>query len=121
MADVHERFDTATTNIGAYTVHLGGRYIGRLVFKFPREGAGRVHCFAQVWGLAMERGWAGGGGYDKRSAAARSAVKSITVEDGADPEATKHLKVWQEQLAGYDGDTWNAALERAGYQVHAVC
>ena len=90
---VYEQFDAAFGSVAAYTLHRGGRFIGRIAFKYPADGAGRLQCFAQVWGGPMTRATAGGGGYDKATAAAYRAVQALgrpnTADEAADSDALK--------------------------------
>lgn len=98
---------------------MAGLHAGRIVFRYPRDGAGRLYCYAQVWGAAMVRGWAGGYGYDKRSAAVESAVGRLDMEPDTKP-AAPHIKAWKAAMAGPGGERWSRRLEMAGYQVICI-
>jgi hypothetical protein len=118
MTKIYEQFDAATKRICAYCVIEGATVIGRVVFVYPREGAGRLYCYAQVWNSAMVRGFATGGGYDKASAAAESAFERLT--DDPNTEALAHIARWKASLAKPSGERWDSRLEKAGYVVSGV-
>lgn len=63
----------------------------------------------------MVRAYAGGGGYDKHSAAAHSAVSRIVVQ-----ETQQHAAVVVAQIKGAiqdRGQRWDADLREAGFTV----
>lgn len=114
MTNIYKQFDQATQSVGAYAILKGNEYVGRVVFKYPRDGAGRLYCYVQVWGAPMQRGFASGGGYDKRTAAFENAVAKFSSDTAG------HSKAWREAARGPDGVRWIARLERAGYTVACV-
>lgn len=108
-------FDRAFSNISAYVILHSGAAVGRVAFK---HGAS-VQCFAQVWGCTMERGKAGGGGYDRATAAAEQAFARMGDKD-ASAHAQPHLYAMQEAMVGPDGARWTRRLEDAGYTVQHI-
>lgn len=117
---VFEQFDAAFGRVSAFTLHRDGRFIGRIAFKYPSDGAGRPQCFAQVWGGPMTRATAGGGGYDKATAAAYRAVHSLRYE-GRDPTTFDDVAAAQLALSSDGGHRWQAQLEAGGFTVcHAI-
>lgn len=108
-------FDRAFSNVSAYIILHSGAAVGRVAFK---HGAS-VQCFAQVWGSNMERGKAGGGGYDRATAAAEQAFARMGGKD-ASAHARPHIDAMQQAMAGPDGERWTKRLEDAGYTVQHV-
>lgn len=122
MADIYEQHRAAFQSVSAYAiVSLTGERVASIAFKYPRDGAGRLYAYVHVFGLPMVRGFAGGGGYDKHSAAVEDAIRKIgdyTPEDMAKfPEEGQHVKKFKIILASVGGSTWDAELRAANYQV----
>lgn len=107
---IYEQFDAAFSRVSAFTIHRDGRFIGRIAFKYPSDGASRLQCFAQVWGGPMTRAAVGGYGYDKATAAAYRAVQALTEET----DDTYALKA---ALATDGGERWMRQLEAGGLTV----
>ena len=117
---VYEQFDAAFGRVAAYTLHRDGRFIGRIAFKYPADGAGRLQCFAQVWGGAMTRATAGGYGYDMATAAAYRAVQAL-LHDGRSDTSRADTIALQQALASDGGRRWTDQLINAGFRVaHAI-
>jgi len=79
---IYEQHDATFNQVAAYVLMKGGERIGTLAFKFPKDGVGRLYCYLHIIGLEMARGYAGGYGYDKKSASVASAASAITPTDG---------------------------------------
>lgn len=116
--ETYAQFDRAFRNVSAYAVSIHGKQVGRVAFK---HGESRVDCYAQVWGAAMVKGSAGGGGYDKMSAAAEAAFAKLAADE-KDPFAFCHAGSWKKALGAEsrDGERWTRRLEAAGYTVQHV-
>jgi hypothetical protein len=110
MTDIYAQHATAFQNVSAYIVARKGERIASVAFK---HGA-RCTCYFHVIGTPMAKGWAGGGGYDKASAAAHAAVHSI--DRDAYPE---HLALVDEIAAAIkdEGNSWERDLRDAGFDV----
>ena len=108
-------FDRAFSNVSAYVILHSGAAVGRVAFK---HGAS-VQCYAQVWGSDMERGKAGGGGYDRTTAAAEQAFARMGGKD-ATPQVKAHVDAIQRAMTGPDGKRWTVRLEEAGYTIQHV-
>jgi hypothetical protein len=82
--NIYQKHDAAFSNINAYVIaHNTAHRIERLAtIAFKRGNNGTVTCFFHIIGQQMQSGKAGGGGYDKLSAAFYDA-------------ASKHLKSMQ--------------------------
>ena len=65
-----QKFDNAFKLVSAYVV-MGQdtmQPIAKIALKFPSDGAGRVNAYIHVIGMEVQHGYAGGYGYDKRTA-----------------------------------------------------
>lgn len=64
------KFDKAFEQVSAYVVldQDTMQPIAKIALKFPKDGAGRLNCFIHVIGMELQHGYAGGYGYDKRTA-----------------------------------------------------
>jgi hypothetical protein len=112
MAQVYDRFDAATRNISAYAFLLDGKPAGRVVLKHGNA----VTAFFQVWGAEMATGRAGGGGYDRGTAAVLGAVAKLPTEVAHDPHASEALRRIRDAFAkGRDGSRWTSTIEDAGF------
>lgn len=77
MPNIYDQHRAAFANVSAYVVMHGGERVATIALKFPRDGAGRLYAYVHWIGVPMVRGYAGGYGYDKRSAAAYSAAEQM--------------------------------------------
>lgn len=109
MANIYDQHRAAFSNVSAYVILRKGERVATVAFKFPRDGAGRLYVYVHWLGVPMVRGFAGGYGYDKRSAAARNAAKKLG--DGVPVEFRDAL------IAGDGCSNWDRELERAGYTI----
>lgn len=128
MPNIYDQHRAAFPSVSAYAVvSKRGERIASIAFKFPRDGAGRLYCYLHVFGVEMSRGWAGGGGYDKKSAAAAEAAAHTfnkllkwTKEDEKTWRKTaQHIKrIYNALEKGHSGGAdWQRELELAGYNV----
>ena len=113
MTNIYEQFDKAFLRVSAYTLLRAGDPIGRVAFKHPADGAGRLWCYLQVWGYPMVRGYAGGYGYDKRSAAFETAARKLTQDD----RVSQNIR---DAVAKDFGLSWIRQLEAEGFTVAIV-
>lgn len=127
--DIYDQFDTAFRYVGAFVVVKDGKRVATVAFKRPRGGAGRLYAYVHWLGLHMVRGFAGGGGYDKHSAAVASTAAPITrawhnrhdaptdktekFEEAAGDELTTFVA----SLSDRDGRRWDDRLRNAGFDV----
>lgn len=128
MTKIYGQHDAAFRNVSAFIIMKDGERVATAAFKFPKDGAGRLYCYLHVIGLRMARGFAGGYGYDKRSAAfldaaqKQAAVKPEEWEnfEGALFAYEKRKETATAILAAVnerDGEDWNRNLEKAGFVV----
>lgn len=116
--NIYDHHRAAFENVSAYVVLNGARErVATIAFKFPRDGAGRLACYFHIHGVAMVRGFANGYGYDKRSAAAHSAVQMISREGLAEwPDTRATIEAMQAAIQD-SGYSWDRELENAGFTV----
>ena len=121
MPDIYDQHRAAFANVSAYIVMKNGERIASVAFKYPRNGAGRLYAYVHVFGTEMVRGFAGGYGYDKHSAAVEDAIrKAGSTEPG-------HLRsAWLDTVdairsaildTNAGGQYWDRRLRDAGYDV----
>ena len=93
---VWDQYDTAFKQVTAFAVlfddgtvdHLTApAHVANIVIKYPRDGGGRVVAFVHWLGREVVRGSAGGGGYDKTSAALHEAGRKLAAKPKSDSEA----------------------------------
>lgn len=121
MTNIFDQYQAAFNNVSAYAVMKEGEIVANIVFKFPKNGAGRVFAYVHWLGLEMVRGSATGGGYDKRSAAVSNAADNAvrTVEIDAEDINLARTTFFRE-LQDADGRDWTWRLRDAGFCVHQV-
>lgn len=118
MTKIYEQFDTAFKNIRAAVItDKSGNMVAKVCFKFGNA----VTCYLHIFGLEMARGVASGGGYDRKSSAAYSAVGRIKLPALSD-ERFEHFRALHIQFAdalakGAEGSSWDRALIEAGFNV----
>lgn len=112
---IYEQHDKAFNNVSAFVItDLKGQRVATCAFKRGQA----VTCFFHIIGLEMTKGRAGGGGYDRASAAAYDAVTKTKVLDGARPEERETLKHMIEACKEGNGfSQWYDALRKRGYNV----
>ena len=122
MNNIYDQHKAAFASVSAFVILKDGERVATIAIKFPRDGAGRLHAYVHWIGLEMVRGFASGGGYDKRTAAVSSAARSAR-----DPiDITKRIPN-MDRLADYDtfraalskddGTDWTRQLEAVGFTV----
>jgi hypothetical protein len=122
MTKIYEQHDSAFSRVSAYVVARNGERVATIAFKFPADGAGRLWAYVHWLGLEMVRGYAGGYGYDKRTAACSSAMGPLKAKASAPGELEilrneSALAAFIEALARDAGQHWGGALRDAGFEV----
>ena len=115
--DIYDQHKAAFSNVAAYVVAKDGEQVAKIAFKYPRDGAGRLYAYVHILGLRMERGFAGGYGYDKHTAAVSSAARKIVVEPSETTIVRPHAVQLKAIMEIDAGDYWYRNLERAGFSV----
>lgn len=117
MTDVYAQHRASFPQVSAYVIMYGNERVATIAFKFPRDGAGRLYAYVHWIGTPMVRGYAGGYGYDKRSAACANAAGKMPVQLAHDPVNFVYAK-FLDTLAHDGGEQWDNALHRAGFTVY---
>ena len=113
--DIYDLHRDVFANVAAYVVLKDGKRVATVAFKSPRDGAGRLWCYLHVFGAPMARGYAGGYGYDKSSAAFEAAAAKHSRD--AYPGDQAHIDAIKTAVAGDSGYRWSRRLEDAGFTV----
>ena len=124
MPDIYDQHKAAFPNVSAYVILRGSEKVATIAFKYPRDGSGRLYAYVHWLGVPMVRGFAGGYGYDKQSAAFDSAARNWKPDGGYRPEseekaATLHRAIVEARDEAR-GERWSNTLERLGYRVLSV-
>ncbi len=122
MSKIYDLHSAAFAQVSAYIILKDGEKVATVAFKYPKDGAGRVWCYLHVVGLEMVRGYAGGYGYDKTSAAFDDAAKAQTKVEKAEhqrEDVYKKLINESEYIYGCleDSHDWTRCLRDANYMV----
>jgi hypothetical protein len=127
MTKIYDQHDNAFSHVSAYVILKDGEHVAKIALKFPKDGAGNLYAYVHYLGLEMVRDFAGGYGYDKKSAAVTHAATKIEPYLVEDPTqqwqidyAEKINAVMAEfkaALSDIGGKDWDNALRDAGYTV----
>lgn len=126
MANIYDRHRAAFGNVSAFVIMQGGERVASVALKFPRDGAGRLYAYVHFFGMPMVRGFAGGYGYDKRTAAVEDAMKKINPAYFAgDGKTGSHWEKERDQCEAFrdaiskarDGVEWADSFRKAGFTV----
>ncbi len=121
MSDIYDQHKAAFSNVSAYVIlNASKERVATIAFKYPRDGAGRLYAYVHWLGAPMVRGFAGGGGYDKHSAAVSSAIRRV--KDSLEVNRWEAGRIaeydaFRGALVKDDGHYWNHHLEEAGFYV----
>lgn len=93
-----------------------------MAIKFPADGASRLYAYVHWLGCRMERGYADGYGYDKRSAAVAAAICKINPHTdlssiSMNPDSVALRKDFIAAAGEMDSQDWTRAVEKAGFVV----
>jgi len=105
-----------------YVVFEGPRLVARLSFHYNRPNTACT-CFLWVQAAGISKGVAKGGGYDRKSAAALKAAKSIPALDRCYQEIVGYAERVEKIRAALnhdDGQDWMRHLEAAGFVVYSA-
>lgn len=122
MPSIYEQHAAAFSHVAAYVVLKNGERVATVAFQVSRSGL-RVTAWVHWLGTRMQKGIAGGGGYDRKSAAAANAAGKITgvMVISQDPrikaEFTPDQLAFVMALAKDSGSHWDRELEKAGFTV----
>ena len=121
MTYIYDQHRRAFSNMAAHVILKDGEPVATIAFKFPRDGAGRVYAYVHWTGTEMIRGFAGGYGYDKQTAALADAANKLykrpVYEETTRNHAIKSLSGFIYALSKDSGAHWDNALHDAGFTV----
>ncbi len=123
LSSIYDKHRAAFATAAAYTVMRGPDRVATIAVKF---GAA-VTVYAHWIGIEMTAGRAGGGGYDRVSAAASAAAAKMPAELPGDTfaDGTPHhpederdaYRAFRAALLADDGLGWERRLRDAGFTV----
>ena len=118
MTDIYKLHEKAFARVSAYVVlDKSNQKVATVAFKFPADGAGRLYVYVHWIGTPMVRGFAGGYGYDKKSAAVARAVAQIPLNAKTDDENRDDLSRFVAATEKDGGQYWDNRLFLAGFTV----
>jgi hypothetical protein len=117
MPDIYEQHTAAFAQTSAFVVMKEDRKVATIALKFPRDGAGRLYAYVHYLGLPMVRGFAAGGGYDKRSAACANAARKISDINTMPESFHAEIIAFREALMDDNGFNIDTRLLRAGFNM----
>lgn len=118
--DIYDKHRAAFRNVSAYVILKNGERVATIAFKFPKDGASRLWAYVHWLGVPMVRGYAGGYGYDKMTAACASAARRIPaldVDSITHVERRKDQEAFITALEQDGGHNWDTTLRNAGFDV----
>lgn len=115
----YDQHRAAFSNVSAYVIMFDGERVATVALKFPRDGASRLYAYVHVFGSEMVRGFASGGGYDKRSAAVMDAVRKLKPWSSANGMDTSDavIALMQKALSHDGGHDWARYLTDVKFEV----
>jgi hypothetical protein len=115
MTDIYDLHTKAFQRVSAYVIARNGERVATIAFKFPADGAGRLYAYVHWFGAPMVRGFAGGYGYDKRSAAVESALPRMKM--AGEYETRVAQEAFIDALRAPNGHYFDRKLEHGGFTV----
>ena len=92
MTNIYDLHSKAFPHVSAFVIMKDGERVATISLKYPKDGAGRLYAYVHYTGLEMVRDFAGGYGYDKRSAAVAYAAAKIAPYAVDDPSQEWRIK-----------------------------
>ena len=118
MTNIYEQHAAAFRDVSAFVVTYNGDRVATVALKFPRDGAGRLYAYVHWHGVEKVRGFAAGGGYDKRTAACAAAARKLPPQLPAGYDAAGDVYGRFVDALGRDGGrSWEDVLWDAGFKV----
>lgn len=113
MTNIYDQHAAAFRSVMAFAVVGDGYQCGKIAFKFPRDGAGRLYAYVHWHGAPMVRGYASGYGYDKKSAALANAAMKMK----RDHNRPKWQAAFIAAIVKDDGRDFDRNLRDAGFEL----
>lgn len=117
---IYDQHKAHTARVRASAILRKGEHVANITIIYPSSGSLRLHAYAHWLGTTMVRGHAGGGGYDKSSAALSAAADARWGGLDKARASVAECMFW-EYLRKNDGQCWDDALAAAGFTVLTVC
>ena len=114
-ADVYDQYRASFPHVSAFVIMRDGKQVATVAIKYPRDGAGRLYAYVHWLGVPMVRGYAGGYGYDKITAACASAARKIERLQDSDNAYWQDAFIQALEMDG--GHNWDATLRAASFDV----
>lgn len=112
---IYDQHDAAFSGVSAYVITRDNEAVGKIAFKYPRDGMGRLYAYVHFYGHEMVRGFASGCGYDKRAAAIEDAMKKLKKQKDLNNDA---MCLWSHlQDCGSRGKDFRREVNEAGYDI----
>ena len=113
MTCIYDQHRSAFANVSAYVVLKDGDRVATVAFKFGASVTAYVHWI----GVEMQKGRAGGGGYDRQSAAVAASVRKIPDDVTGRAGDAEARAAFIDASHDRDGRHWNDRLRDAGFTV----
>lgn len=128
MPDIYEMHTAAFNLVSAFVVVKLTRKanvppvidrVATVAFKHPKDGAGRLYCYLHIFGGPMVRGFATGGGYDKKTAAAAHAASKVDCAQYGAKDTQQYIDAYAavKFLSVDGGKHWDDCLREVGFEV----
>jgi hypothetical protein len=128
MTKIYDQHAATFAKVSAFVIlDTTGERVATVALKFPTDGAGLLYAYFHLIGVEMVRAYAGGYGYDKRSAAIAAAIAKIPAPDvpkgaiGRADAYTAAIQVSRAKLQSVvqdmDSGDWTRVIEKAGFRV----
>ena len=125
MPPIYAQHKAAFPNVSAFVIVKDGERVATIAIKYPSGSGLRLYAYVHFLGMPMVRAFAGGGGYDKRSAAIQRAGELIDPEYFTDENkpttwaaAKAECEAFRAALVDCpDGGNWDTFLRKSGYVV----
>ena len=129
--NIYDQYSAAFSRVSAFVImkklfdDIEPTRVATVALKYPADGAGRLFAYVHWIGLEMVRGYAGGYGYDKRSAAVEAAIAklrkanedALSFDDSTPPQPCNNFSEFCVSLRDCGGNSWDGALRDAGFTV----
>ena len=125
MPPIYAQHKAAFPNVSAYVIAKDGERIATIAIKYPSGSGLRLYAYVHFLGMPMVRAFAGGGGYDKVSAAIQRAGELIAPEYFTDENEPTAWAIAKSECEAFraalvdcpDGGSWDIFLRKSGYVV----
>lgn len=113
MPDIYDQHRAAFAKVSAYVViDEKGQRVASVAFKFGNA----VTCYLHIFGVQMVKATAGGGGYDRQSAAVAKAADKVNAQEAHSAHVALVERITF-AVRKHDGCGWERLLRDAGLTV----